>query len=68
MALPWTTQLSDLPRGDLGGWRVRKGTEHFGPVVAGEPTPDCELVTDITLSSPRRYLPEEARLSGWKYL
>jgi len=34
----------------LGARRGGKGTGRFGPVVAGELAPDCELVTDITLS------------------
>ncbi len=49
--MPWGTQLNVISGGDIRHSERRTGTERFGPVVAGKLTPDCELVTDITLKA-----------------
>jgi len=64
--LPWSAQLNEISGAILGARRGGTGTERFGPVVAGEPTPDCGLVTDITLRACAGICPGWP--SGWKYL
>jgi hypothetical protein len=51
VALPWSAQLNKIEVAIFGAYEAGTGTERFEPVVTGKPTPDCGLVTDITLKA-----------------